>query len=154
MAKAAKKGGGFGTILIVGIFVAAFIGSRSDESREPTDSPGQSVLHRAVNGPSAAPAPAAPPVDPDAWRADPWRAAALEEITANRFVRDAIFAARGSLWVGVADDGSRRDGLAETTCLDLAAAGMPDGESVVVRVVDYYAMLRQDMVTLGQAVCG
>lgn len=147
MAKAETKKGNFAVtvILVMGIIGAAAMGGAFDEDPEAASAPPP------IASPTTAPSP--PPADPEAWRSEPWRADALAEITANRFVRDAIFAAPGSLWVGVADDGSRRDGLAETTCLDLQAAGMPAGETVVIRVIDFYAMLREEMVTLGEHVC-
>ncbi|UVC08965.1 hypothetical protein IHQ71_28275 [Rhizobium sp. TH2] len=85
--------------------------------------------------------------------ADEWRSQAIEQIKTAKVVIDATFTQPSSLWVSVHDDGTRRDGLAESFCVDLFSAGMPVGSSVIITVWDAAAMAREDLVELGKYQC-
>lgn len=85
--------------------------------------------------------------------AQDWRDAALTELAAESVVVEAMFAQDRSLWVSVRPDGSNRDGLASYFCLITSDAGRPQGEFVVVRVLDAYRLANDEMETIGRAEC-
>jgi hypothetical protein len=85
---------------------------------------------------------------------DEWERRALTVMREeNKTVLRAQWSQRGSLWVWMRDNGSRRDGYAATICLQLADAGMPAGEIVFVRVLDADVATRGEWREIGNATC-
>jgi hypothetical protein len=84
-----------------------------------------------------------------------WQDKATGLIRSEPKVVEAMFPneSSGSFWASVRDDGSRRDGFAQYLCVVLFEAGMPVGQSVVIRVLDAAALVRGEMVTLGRYDC-
>ncbi len=78
-----------------------------------------------------------------------WQDRALEAIRAEPLVAETLFAAPGSLWISVKDDGTSRDGLANYFCLVTWQEGRKEGESLTVRILDVADLNR----TLGKAHC-
>lgn len=87
-----------------------------------------------------------------AYAAD-WKEEAIAEIRSEPKVVEAMFTGSSSLWVSVRDNGSRRDGLAESMCVLLHSAGMPTGDFYVVHVWDAAQMARGENVELGRFEC-
>jgi hypothetical protein len=71
----------------------------------------------------------------------------------NKSVIETMFPRRGSLWASMRDNGSRRDGYAQTICMQLNEAGKPRSEMVIVRIWDAAAMARGELREIGRADC-
>lgn len=84
-----------------------------------------------------------------------WMNAATESVLSDRVVVDAMFpnGASTSFWASVRDDGTRRDGYAQSICAALHQSGMPAGAFTVIHVWDAAAMARNELKELGRAEC-
>ncbi|MCZ4273323.1 hypothetical protein [Maritalea porphyrae] len=85
--------------------------------------------------------------------AETWRETAINDALAEPKVHSAQWSQEESFWIAVDDDGTRRDGFAEYTCLVLALAGKPQGEIIIVTVLDHNSMLQGNFKELGKKAC-
>lgn len=85
--------------------------------------------------------------------AESWRETATKDALAEPKIHSAQWPQEESFWIAVDDDGTRRDGFAEYTCLVLALAGKPQGEIIIVTVVDHNSSLQGNFKELGKKAC-
>lgn len=73
-----------------------------------------------------------------ASKSNAWQAKALKAIKAEKAVLDAKWRMPETnvLWVSMAPDGSRRDGIAQFLCMEFNRAGAPEGELKTVFIYD------------------
>lgn len=80
------------------------------------------------------------------------REAVKRELMTWAAVRDVHWAAAGSLWVGVLDDGTRRDGYAMSVCEVVRQKRVPG--YITVTIIDIAKMaMKGERVELGKASC-
>ncbi len=87
--------------------------------------------------------------------ADAYRDAASEVLANDSAFFDAMWGQKGSLWLTVSDDGSRRDGLGEYACLVLSfdTDVDPRAERVMVTILDVAAMAHGEFDVLARVPC-
>lgn len=96
----------------------------------------------------------APAGNPEDALREPWRTAVIKELMDGSTIQDATWAATGSLWVGVMDDGTRRDGLAQYACEVVRSHRPNHSESPIVTVLDIAKMtITKERVQLGRYHC-
>lgn len=84
----------------------------------------------------------------------PWRSAVIAELKSGDTIQDATWAGSGSLWIGVQDDKTRRDGLARYACEVVRAHRPNSTESPIITVWDVAKMtIVQEFVQLGRYHC-
>ncbi|CDZ60471.1 Hypothetical protein NGAL_HAMBI2605_10410 [Neorhizobium galegae bv. orientalis] len=86
---------------------------------------------------------------------EPWMDASVAALSKEKKIREVLFSndRSTSLWISVRDDGSRRDGFAESACVTLMESGMPVGAFTVIRIWDAAAMARGEQRELGRFEC-
>ena len=84
-----------------------------------------------------------------------WREKAITAIRQEPRVADASWPNGNgpSLWITMRDDGTRRDGYAESMCLILGQNGMPAGDFIVIHIYDAAAMAREEFREIGRYDC-
>lgn len=92
--------------------------------------------------------PASPAAKPGS---DAARKAALRETMKGSTVKDAYWSQDASFWISMIDDGTRRDGYAQSVCQIVRDAGVRD--FVIVTAWDAVAMNRGEFRQLGKATC-
>ena len=87
--------------------------------------------------------------------AEAWMDKAIAMIQGQSKVVEVMFNqdSQRSLWVSMVDDGTRRDGYAESLCIDLFDAGMPVGGFTVIHIWDAGAMATGSMKEIGRYEC-
>lgn len=84
-----------------------------------------------------------------------WREEAINAIRQEPKVADASWPNGNgpSLWITMRDDGTRRDGYAESMCLILGQHGMQAGDFIVIHIYDAAAMIRDELREIGRYDC-
>jgi len=84
-----------------------------------------------------------------------WREKAITAIRQEPKVADASWPNGNgpSLWITMRDDGTRRDGYAESMCLILGQHGMQAGDFIVIHIYDAAAMTKDEFREIGRYDC-